>query len=109
MRNHQIQIENLYYVTENEKDLYFNFRVEEKTLILKISCKHFSNIWKNDKICNLKIKIKKIQSFQCTCFFKAYRFKNKNKRKDNALPPIPIPVIYLYFDCSVRGKNIQTE
>lgn len=44
MRNCQIQIENLYYVTENEKDLNYNIQVEEKTLILKNSCKHFSNI-----------------------------------------------------------------
>lgn len=47
MRNHQIQIENLYYVTGNEDDLYFNLQVEENTLILKISCKHVSNIWEN--------------------------------------------------------------
>ena len=51
MRNHQILI---YYVTGNAEDLYFKVPDKENILILKISCKHFSNICKNKTKLKLK-------------------------------------------------------
>lgn len=47
MRNHQVQPENVDYVTGNEEDLYLILQVEKITFILKMSWKLLSNIWKN--------------------------------------------------------------
>lgn len=44
MRNHQVQSENVDYVTGNEEDLYLILQVEKITFILKMSRKLLSNI-----------------------------------------------------------------